>query len=223
MAGPNDAVITQRVVDLLRSEACQRIDFRFGPYHIDGWCYVRVALAALSPLQDFHIVADEHSISAGAAAEYSASTNTLQIPRLSYASAADAQVLQPPARLTSAAVLAFQRMAIVHECTHAAIDQMRQHPTIFRRSDEVIAYVAAALFNINEGIPFNASALPPAHPSRPSFVAAHTIATNVARRPGGTIGSQTDIRNLETALAATQVYHRKFLEQPIVANSGLRF
>jgi hypothetical protein len=223
MADPNDALIRQRIVDLLRSHACQRIDFRWGSYHVDGWCYLRVALAALSPLQDFHIAVDERVVDPGASALYSAQTNTLKISCSTYAIPADPQVAQPPFGLSSAAVLGFQRMTIVHECTHSAIDQMRQHPTILRRSNEVMAYVAGALFNINDGTPFDPNALPAAHPARPSFLAAHTIARNSASRPGTTIGTQIDVANLERALEATQLYHRRFHDQAIANNSGLRF
>jgi hypothetical protein len=223
MADPNDAMLRQRIVDLLRSNSCQRVDFRFGPYHIDGWCYLRVALAAISPVHDFHVAAVEQSIDPGASAQYSARTNTFKVPRGTFATGADPQVAHPPFGLSSDAVLGFQRMTIVHECTHAAIDQMLQHPTIFRRSNEVIAYVAAALFNLYEGNPFDAMALPATRSSRPSLVAAQTIAGDIANRPGSPIGPRAGIVILEQALEVTQFYHRRFHDLPIAINSSLRF
>ena len=222
MSDPNDAILRQRIVDFLRSNSCQRIDFTWGPYHIDGWCYLRVAMAVQSPLHDFHVLVGEQNILQGASAAYSSRTNTLKVPRVTYATPSDVNVSHSLLGLAPSVVLGFQRMSIVHECTHAAIDQLNhQHPTIFRRSNEVIAYVAAALFNIYEGSPYDASLLPSAHPARPSFVAADAAARAIANRPGASIGGSTAA--LEQALSATQLYHRAFLDDPLVANSGLRF
>src|SRR5579864_1710436 len=112
MSNPSEISLRHRIVDLLRSNSCQRIDFRFGPYRIDGWSYLRVGLAVLSPLQDFHVAMTEQNINSGASAEYSPRTNTLQVPRPTFATAADIQVAHPPPGLSPAAVLGFQRMTI---------------------------------------------------------------------------------------------------------------
>ena len=95
---------------------------------------------------------------------------------------------------------AFERMAIVHECTHAVTDQMRRHPTILARSDEVMAFVAESLFNVYEGSPF----APPATDA--IMTAAHRIARSIQNTPGAVIGPPADLQALETAITQSPTY-----------------
>jgi hypothetical protein len=187
---PAVAALRSRISDILMSDSCQRIDFRWGPYHIDGWAYTAVALSLVGANRSLHLAIGHLTATQGAT--YAAETNTLRLPSANYAAAN-----LPTGRNAN---LAFERLAIVHECTHAVTDQLRRHPTILARSDEVMAFVAESLFNVYEGSPF----VPPAND--PISLAAHRIARSIRNSPGAVIGPAVDVQALETAITQSPTY-----------------
>jgi SAM-dependent methyltransferase len=187
---PAVAALRSRISDILMSDSCQRIDFRWGPYHSDGWSYTAVALSLVGASRSLRVAVG--GLAANQGASYNAETNTLRLPSTNYAAA------NLPTGAN--ANLGFERMAIVHECTHAVTDQMRRHPTILARSDEVMAFVAESLFNVYEGSPF----VPPATDA--IMTAAHRIARSIQNTAGAVIGPAADVQALETAITQSPTY-----------------
>lgn len=200
------AALRQRISDVLMSDSCQRIDFRWGPYHIDGWAYTAVALSLIGARQSLHVVVAHMPPNTGA--EYDPDTNSIKLPRANYAAATIGAAANPS--------LAWERRSIVHECTHAVVDQMRRHHHILYRSNEVLAFVGDALFNVYEGSPFAAAT------AGGIWAAANRIAQNIKNRPGSIIGSAADVQALEAAITQSPTY--SFLRsrpRTMVRNSGL--
>ena len=52
---PAVAALRSRISDILMSDSCQRIDFRWGPYHIDGWNYTAVALSLVGASRSLRV------------------------------------------------------------------------------------------------------------------------------------------------------------------------
>jgi hypothetical protein len=205
---PAVAALRSRISDILMSDSCQRIDFRWGPYHIDGWAYTAVALSLVGASRSLHLAVGHLPANQGAA--YTAETNTLRLPNANYAAAT--LPTGPNANL------AFERLALVHECTHAITDQMRRHPTILARSDEVMAFVAESLFNVYEGSPFVPAA------TDAISTAAHRIARSIRNSPGAIIGPPADVQALEAAITQSPTYSFiRFNPGFKYHNSGLPF
>jgi hypothetical protein len=183
------AALRSRISDVLMSDSCQRIDFRWGPYHIDGWGYTAVGLSLIGQRRSLHLAVG--GLGANQGATYTAETNTLRVPSVNFALA----TLPSGAN----ANLAWERMSIVHECTHAITDQMRRHPTILARSDELMAFVAEALFNRYEGSPF-------AMPAGGIFGIADRIARGIQNTPGAILGPPADIQALQAAITQSPTY-----------------
>jgi hypothetical protein len=203
MTSPTTLAFRQRISDILMSDSCQRIDFRWGPYHIDGWNYTAVALSLVGANHSLHVSVGH--MAPNAEATYDPDANTIRLPNVTYAAAG----ASPNPNL------AFQRMTIVHECTHAAVDQLRRAHRILYRSNEVLAYVGGALFNAYEGDPF---APPPAG----IYGAARVVAANIKDTPGAVIGTPADVQALQTAITQSATY--SFLQtrpSTTVTNSGL--
>jgi hypothetical protein len=206
MTSPTTLAFRQRISDILMSDSCQRIDFRWGPYHIDGWNYTAVGLALIGANHSLHVSVGH--MSAHAEATYDPDTNTIRLPHANYAAATIGTAANPN--------LAFQRMTIVHECTHAAVDQLRRARHILYRSNEVLAYVGGALFNAYEGNPFT-----PAPTG--VYAAARVVAANIKDSPGAIIGAPADVQALETAITQDAAYSfLKTRPHTMTTNSGLR-
>jgi hypothetical protein len=200
------AALRQRISDVLMSDSCQRIDYRWGPYHVDGWAYTAVALSLIGAHHSLHLTVAHMPPNTGA--EYDPDTNAIKLPRANFAAATINGAANPS--------LGWERLSLVHECTHAAVDQMRRHHHILYRSNEVLAYVGGALFNVYEGNPFAAAT------SGGIWAAADRIAQNIKDRPGDIIGTHADVQALETAITQSATYN--FLQsrpRTMVRNSGL--
>jgi hypothetical protein len=196
------AALRQRISDVLMSDSCQRIDFRWGPYHVDGWAYTAVALSAIGASRSLHIAVGHLPATAGA--QYDPNANTLRVPSVNFASPGNASV-------------GWERMTIVHECTHAAVDQMRRAPRVLYRSNEVLAYVGGTLFNLYEGRPY-------APWAGSVSIVAERVANAIKDSPGAIIGPAADVQALETAITNSATY--TFLRRrphTMTRNSGLPF
>jgi hypothetical protein len=138
MAGPSKAEIAQlrqRIVDLLNSDAVQKINFSFRKVRVSGSDYSYVALAMVGKSSHINY---NFSVAAGAAATYQPKkSNTFSFPSTSYG-----------------ATNAFEKMTIVHECTHAVIDAKRALGQIPQLDNEISAYIAGGLYNVFNGAPF---------------------------------------------------------------------
>jgi len=158
-----DLALRTRTGEILMSAPCQRIDFHWAHYHIDGSGFSFVALATLSRGSKGVHFKIEHQPT-GVGARYFPSTNMFSVPTANFG-VSDA----------------WQKMALVHECTHALIDatHAKQHTRSIH--DELAAYVASALFNI-----YSAPSQSGPFPYTPVgiFAAAHQVALNIANATG---------------------------------------
>jgi hypothetical protein len=138
MAGPSKeqiAQLRQRIVDLLNSDPVQKINFSFRKVRVSGSDYAYVALAMVGKSSKVHY---NFSVAAGAAATYQPNkSNSFSFPSTSYG-----------------ATSAFEKMTIVHECTHAVIDAKRSLGQIPQLDNEISAYIAGGLYNVFNGSPF---------------------------------------------------------------------
>ena len=94
------AALRQRISDVLMSDSCQRIDFRWGPYHVDGWAYTAVALSLIGAHHSLRV--SVRHLPAAAEAQYDPDINTIIVPNANYAAPIVAGVANPD--------LAFQRV-----------------------------------------------------------------------------------------------------------------
>jgi hypothetical protein len=140
MAGPTKAQIAQlrqRIVDLLNSDPVQKINFSFRKVRVSGSDYAYVALAMVGKSSSVNY---NFSVAAGAAATYQPKkSNTFSFPSVGYG-----------------ATNAFEKMTIVHECTHAVIDAKRSSlGQVPQLDNEISAYIAGGLYNVFNGAPFS--------------------------------------------------------------------
>lgn len=175
------------ISNILMSESCQKIDFWWGPYHIDGWGYTAIALALLAREGTPNRLSIRvGGIPADADATYDSDTNIVRLPSWTYAT-----------------VDPFQRMGVVHELTHALVDMIRRGPRILYSSNEVLAFSAEAMFNANE-----------ADAGRPSWTApagslyaqAAAFAAPLRTQPGAILGPYSAIQDFVRAMANSSTY-----------------
>jgi len=206
MTSPATLALRQHISDILMSDSCQRIDFRWGPYHIDGWNYTAVGLALIGANHSMRLSVGH--MRPHDEATYDPDTNTLRLPNANYAAPTIGTAANPN--------LAFQRMIIVHECTHAAVDQMRRARQILYRSNEVLAFVGGALFNAYEGDPY-------ATVAGDVYDFARVVAANIKDTPGALISTPADVQALENAITQNAAYtFLKTRPHTMIRNSGLR-
>jgi hypothetical protein len=186
----NTDALRTRVGGILMSSAAQAINFFLDSFHVDGSGLSFVALALASKPKGVHGVTFRLGhVKHGAAATYSSSTNIFDFPAANYGTTD------------------FERMTIVHECVHALRDangpklRTTSGPrTTLTLSNEAAAYLAGALFWINENSP-----PPPAPPATPSwstapiYGTAHTIALKMITQSGFAVAPQ-DAKALRDAV-----------------------
>jgi hypothetical protein len=145
MAG--EAQLLQRIVGILNSDPVQKINFSFRKVRVSGSDYGFVALAMVGKASK---VKYNFSVIAGAAATYQPANNTFSFPSAGYGASS-----------------AFERMTIVHECTHAVIDAKRSSlGSIPQLDNEISAFIGGGLFNVFDGsnyAPSGAGVYPEAH------------------------------------------------------------
>jgi hypothetical protein len=183
--------------DILMSDACQSIDFRYGGFHLNWVNYTAVALSAISPDPK----PDRLRVIVGPfkeEARYDWRTNTLKLKAWSY----------------GASVFG-EKNTLVHECTHAAIDQQGSPKTISRVDNEILAYVAEALF-----VRLSGSVILPG--SDPTALAAQVVANKIKDTPGSSLSSD-DAAALAQALKNDHPY--AYLKKRLVTdtNDGIPF
>jgi hypothetical protein len=192
MAGPSlEVLMRSRFGQILMSDPCQRINFRWGKLHPDGSAFSFVALALASkPPKGIRVTVNTH-LPSGTEASYDSVANRFTVPSAGYGGTA------------------FQKMSIVHEATHAIADATDKG-TVLGQLDETGAYVAGALFNI-----YSAPSLNGPYPFNPIgqgiFEIAHKVAMQIAPTPGVALNPQV-ASPLRQAVLAHPTY--AFLRRP---------
>jgi hypothetical protein len=186
MAGFLIAQLRQRIVSILNSDEVQKINFSFRKVRVSGSDYSYVALAMVGKHSS---VKYDFDVAGGAEATYDPVTNTFSFPHPGYGSSK-----------------AIERVAIVHECTHAVIDAKRSSlGRIPELDDEIAAYIASGLFNVFDGSKF-------APTGAGVNAAAHRLATRMAKdistwNYAGTYSvDSSDVAPLSAAIVGHKVY-----------------
>src|SRR5258708_9568856 len=125
MAGESE--LLQRILGILNSDPVQNINFSFRKVRISGSDYTYVALAMVGKASKIKF---NFSVTAGAAANYDPSNDTFSFPSAAFGASS-----------------AFERMAIVHECTHAVIDARHaSFGSVPQLDNEISAFIGVGLF-----------------------------------------------------------------------------
>jgi hypothetical protein len=180
------AQLRQRIVNILNSDPVQKINFSFRKVRVSGSDYSYVALAMVGKHSS---VKYDFAVAAGAEATYDPATNTFSFPHPGYGASS-----------------AIERVAIVHECTHAVIDAKRSSlGQIPELDNEIAAYIASGLFNVFDGAKF-------APTGAGVNAAAHTLATRMAKNistwnyTGAYSVDNSDVAPLSAAIVGHPVY-----------------
>jgi hypothetical protein len=194
---PAEDAALMRISNILMSDACQSIDFRYAGVQLNWVNYTAVALSAVSPdpkPNRLRVIVGPFKDEAS----YDWRTNTIKLQAWSY----------------GASVFA-EKATLVHECTHAAIDQQGSPKTISRVDNEILAYLTEALF-----VRLSGSALLPG--SDPTALAAQVVADKIKDQPGSSISSD-DAAALVKALNDDPLY--AWLKTRVVTdtNDGIPF
>ena len=181
--------LRDRTGALLLSPACQKVDFYWGGNHITGGGFAFVALATASRPQGRHgisfVVRPQR---AHVGASYDPASNTVSFPTVSFGAS------DP-----------WEKQSIVHEMTHAMIDEMSHGKHTRAVDDELCAFVAAGLFNIYSAANPHLGPFPYAAPAGSIFATAHGVAMSVQGNAGYAI-SPTVAHPLRQAILASPTY-----------------
>jgi hypothetical protein len=196
---PAEEAVLIRISNILMSDACQSIDFRYAGFHLDWVNYTAVALSAASPDPK----PDRLRVIVGAfqdstEASYDWRTNTLKLKAWSYG-----------------ATVFSEKSTIVHECTHAAVDQQGSPKTISRVDNEILAYVAQALF-----VRLSGSIILPG--SGPTALAAQDVANKIKDQPGSSLDAN-DAARLKQTLVTEPLYASLKTRSLTDTNNGIPF
>jgi hypothetical protein len=178
-----------RTGQLLMGPACQRINFFWGGNHIDSAGFVFIALALLSPSRgnqgiSFRVRPQPPHVGAA----YDPAINTVDFPTVGFG-----------------ASIAWEKLSIVHEMTHAVIDETSPGHHTRAVHDEVCAYVAGALFNIYSAADSHAGPFPYTPSPGSVYAAAHAVGMSIQDAPGFAI-SPTIVNPLRLAILASPTY-----------------
>jgi hypothetical protein len=195
------AQLRQRIVNILNSDQVQNINFSFRKVRVSGSDYTYVALAMVGKNNS---VKYDFKVAAGAEATYQPfKTNTFSFPHPGYGTTA------------------FERMSIVHECTHAVLDAKRSSlGAIPQLDNEITAFVAGGLFNVFDGAKF-------APTGADIFAEAHKLTTRMAKNINtwnyrGTYSlDNSDVAPLQAAIIGHPVYSSIDAAKPY-GEDGLR-
>ena len=183
-----DAALRARLMDILKSDVCQRIDFTWAGEHIGGTGFAYLAIALLSPHIGQTGLAIERvdRMPKGISAQYSANRNTLYVLSYDYGKAHKEKAL------------------LLHEMTHAHIDEFGVGSSTVTVDNEICAYVAGTLFNVFScRTPATGPYLwSPDSTTADVWVEAHAIAQVVVRRTsrGRANLSTHDVARLRAAI-----------------------
>ena len=141
---PAEKALHQNVISVITSKECKMISFSYEGILINQFKYAEIA-NYMRPYNGFMafggapITVKIEAQPTGVEAEYDPKNDVVSFPSSNYG------------------VTPFQKMAIVHEVTHAILDSYGKKYALFRLDNEMIAYIASAMYNINCGSPFLAN------------------------------------------------------------------
>jgi hypothetical protein len=125
----NNARLVAKISHVLLSQACQRINFRWGKLQVTAKAYRAVVLALIdSRIDIFEADGVDHTLEPNAEAFYIGNPESI--------------IIRPHLNTH----VAFNRRAIVHEATHAVQDDQLSGEWVWRLDDEATAYIAEWLF-----------------------------------------------------------------------------
>jgi hypothetical protein len=171
------------LTEVLISAPCQRIDVRFGAARVMGahFSALAISLNGATP----HRLREEVGPTAGAGASYRVHPNRIRAPTGNFG-------------VGTGAYAGEERMSLVHEATHAVLDFQRQN-VLTALEQEMVAYVAGALYNRYAGLPYT-------NASDALWVAADRVAAGVAAQPGAMVPPSGDAAALRAAILADPTY-----------------
>jgi hypothetical protein len=187
-----------KVVGILSSPPCQRIDFTLNNNRVSSSLYSFVALSIVSPTnKTTNIGVTVKAMSAGTEAQYNIQSNNLEVPSATYGGTG------------------FQKMTFVHESTHAALDARGSKFALPKLLNETIAYISGALFNVYSA-PTAAGPFP-FTPTAGIYFEAHKLALKMRKNQDRFAGDwtyalyQSDVAALQAAISASSTYAGSFV------------
>ncbi len=198
----NDPALVAKVSQVLLSQACQRIDFRWGKLHVTGKAYRAVVFALVeSRIDIFEADGADHKLDPDAEATYIGNPETIIIgPHLN-------------------AHTAYNQRVIVHEATHAVQDDQLSDEWVWSLDDEATAYVAEWLFIIHSSPnPHHLRSKP--DPNDAIEVIALEIARALAGNPGGSPDASA-MRRLGDAIFHDPTYSVTMALHPWIRDDGV--
>ena len=198
----NEPALVAKISQVLLSQACQRINFRWGKLNVTAKAYRAVVLALNdSRIDIFEADGVGHTLDPTAETSYIGNPESIIIrPHLDHHTA-------------------FNRRAIVHESTHAIQDDQLSGEWVWRLDDEATAYIAEWLFVIH------ASPNPDRLISKPDpNDAIETIASEIARSLADRPGASPDpaaMRRLGDAIFHDPTYSVTMALHPWIRDDGV--
>ena len=198
----NEPALVAKLSQVVLSQACQRINFRWGKLQVTAKAY-RAVVSALneSRIDIFEADGADHILDPGAEASYIGNPESIIIR----------PYLDPHT--------AFDQRAIVHEATHAVQDDQLNGEWVWRLDDEATAYIAEWLFVIH------ASPNPDRLISKPdSNDAIEPIAFEIARALADKPGASPDpaaMRRLGDAIFHDPTYSVTMALHPWIRDDGV--
>ena len=166
-----EAVVKATVGNILMSDSCQKIDFTWDTYRIDGSRFTAAALTLLARAgKPGRLRVAVGGLPPDHGANYDADSTTLRVPATSFG-----------------VVDAWERSTIVHEATHICMDLLGRGKSTPGATEEMLAYVAAMLFNLHE---FEADRLTWTPPAASIPALAETAAMGVMGKPRAALGEK---------------------------------
>jgi hypothetical protein len=198
----NDAALVAKVSHVLLSQACQRINFRWGRLHVTGKAFRAVVLALIdSRIDIFEANGVDHKLDPDAEASYFGRSESI--------------VIRPHLNLHR---ISNQR-TIVHEATHAIQDDQLSDVWVWSLDDEATAYIAEWLFVIHASPnPDHLRSKP--DPKDPIEVIALEIARALAGRPGASPDASA-MRRLGDAIFHDPTYSVQMVLHPWTRDDGV--
>jgi hypothetical protein len=198
----NEPALVAKISQVLLSQACQRINFRWGKLNVTAKAYRAVVLALNdSRIDIFEADGVGHTLDPTAEASYIGNPESIIIrPHLDHHTA-------------------FNRRAIVHESTHAIQDDQLSGEWVWRLDDEATAYIAEWLFVLH------ASPNPDRLISKPDpDDAIEPIAFEIARTLADKPGASPDpaaMRRLGDAIFHDPTYSVTMALHPWIRDDGV--
>jgi len=198
----NDAALVAKISQVLLSQACQRIDFRWGKLHVTAKAYRAVVLALSdSRIDIFEADGAEHTLDPNVGASYIGNPESIIIrPHLN-------------------AHTALNQRALVHEATHAVQDDQLNGEWVWRLDDEATSYIAEWLFVIHAS-PNPDHLISKPDPDDPIEVIAVEIARALADKPGAS-PDPAAMRRLGDAIFHDPTYSVTMALHPWIRDDGV--